>query len=507
LYTFITPTPLPMASMRSPALVIGGALLLLAGVLAVIFGAISIATSSSSSSSFADAYANYQDSQCPENVKVVRSPAADVRDANAKNIIFMGDFPNMDDMEAHYIFHKSPRAKLAFQYLVGDAFANAGAAFANAFKINHLFGKDLSLPVVAGSLASLNDSATGSLDYLQAVPRGKGGLLDSDNMWSTSHMLQQGSRYYEFLGDLTADEPENPAFFIPSPVSVLALKAYIFGAPPGEVFTLFVSGPMTPIVHLFQNCTVGEKALLTARIEKVVIMGGAVDVHGNVFSRPPFASDFCNLSDPYYAVHNAEFNFYNDPHAAQLGLEYLRDASIPITLVPLDATDKVPYTDAMIGRLTGFDVNGAPVAPGPQTPEAQIVGQAMRNFQKSWFTTGPNEHCFFDGAVNSSCCFFNARGGEGYLWDVTAAIVALYPELVVTNQTVTSLYVQKDGPAFDFGNPGQGSSNHCDPMVRTDCVNVNVVYNVNANAIRQLVEDLLQSPVNSATRQLYCPLP
>ncbi|GMV51778.1 MAG: inosine-uridine preferring nucleoside hydrolase [Nitrospira sp. OLB3] len=80
--------------------------------------------------------------------------------------------------------------------------------------------------------------------------------------------------------------------------------------------TLITIGPLT-------NLAVALKVnpLLVQRFQSVIVMGGAIGVPGNV--------------SPV-----AEFNIYADPHAAARVFQ----ASLPITLVPLDVTTRLSVT-------------------------------------------------------------------------------------------------------------------------------------------------------------------
>ena len=88
---------------------------------------------------------------------------------------------------------------------------------------------------------------------------------------------------------------------------------------PGEI-TLIAIGPLTNLALALQRDWEGMEQL-----KEIVIMGGAVREKGNV--------------TPY-----AEFNFFFDPLAAKMVLEF----RIPITLVPLDVTHRVPLTSEMM---------------------------------------------------------------------------------------------------------------------------------------------------------------
>lgn len=98
-------------------------------------------------------------------------------------------------------------------------------------------------------------------------------------------------------------------------------------------------GPLTNLAELFL-----QKPHLAKRIEQLYIMGGAVNVPGNVHL-------------PELGINNplaAEWNIYVDPHAASIVFQ----SGVPITLVPLDATNHAPITREFYEHL-----NGAAVSP------------------------------------------------------------------------------------------------------------------------------------------------
>jgi pyrimidine-specific ribonucleoside hydrolase len=72
------------------------------------------------------------------------------------------------------------------------------------------------------------------------------------------------------------------------------------------------------------------------KIERIVMMGGAVYVPGNVA-----------VVDADYTNQVAEWNFFLDP----LGGQYMFDSGVPVTLIPLDASDKVPLNLAFYDRI------------------------------------------------------------------------------------------------------------------------------------------------------------
>ncbi|HEY4640060.1 MAG TPA: nucleoside hydrolase [Thermoanaerobaculia bacterium] len=79
-----------------------------------------------------------------------------------------------------------------------------------------------------------------------------------------------------------------------------------------------------------------EHPEVAPKIGRIVMMGGAVYVPGNIA-----------VVDPDYTNQVAEWNFFLDP----LGGQYLFDSGVPTTLVPLDASDHVPLNLPFYDRL------------------------------------------------------------------------------------------------------------------------------------------------------------
>ncbi len=74
---------------------------------------------------------------------------------------------------------------------------------------------------------------------------------------------------------------------------------------------------------------------LGSRIRSVTMMGGAVGVPGNITWPPGVGNQY------------AEWNFYVDPHAANIVFR----SGLPVTLVALDATNSVPLNLSVAARL------------------------------------------------------------------------------------------------------------------------------------------------------------
>jgi 5'-nucleotidase len=98
-----------------------------------------------------------------------------------------------------------------------------------------------------------------------------------------------------------------------------------------EPVTIIAMGPLTNIAT-----ALGERPGIVDKIAEVAVMGGALEVRGNVGS-------------PYVGIDNyaAEWNFYLDPHAA----ERVFRSGVPVRLMPLDATQVLPVTPEFVDRV------------------------------------------------------------------------------------------------------------------------------------------------------------
>jgi inosine-uridine nucleoside N-ribohydrolase len=153
--------------------------------------------------------------------------------------------------------------------------------------------------------------------------------------------------------------------------------------------TLVTLGPLTNVA--------GALALdpeLGDGIARVVTMGGAFDVPGNTADAMPA---------PARTV--AEWNIYVDAAAARA----VAGAGLPLSFVPLDATNEVPL-DAYLLRA---------LARAPGSDAVELTRTLLARMEEM------------------------IAGGEYYLWDPLAAVLALHPELGRTEER--SVAVVADG--------------------------------------------------------------
>jgi inosine-uridine nucleoside N-ribohydrolase len=129
---------------------------------------------------------------------------------------------------------------------------------------------------------------------------------------ATAHHGQDG------LGDVL-DWPDTP----PAPPTPAAAELIVrLARDAAEPLTLIALGPLTNVA-----LALARDAAALGRLARVVVMGGAVDVPGNV-------------------TPGAEFNIHVDPDAAARVLT----AGLPLDLVPLDATRQAVVSRAELER-------------------------------------------------------------------------------------------------------------------------------------------------------------
>jgi inosine-uridine nucleoside N-ribohydrolase len=166
---------------------------------------------------------------------------------------------------------------------------------------------------------------------------------------------------------------------------------------------LLTLGPLTNVAEAVQRTP-----SLVKKLAMIYIMGGAVNVPGNIAQ-----------SGTGIANQVAEWNLYVDPYAAQVVLA----SGAPITLVPLDATNHVPLTDAFYRRLQGDHVS----------PVAGFV---------------------FDVLTQR---YPLIQAGGYYFWDPLAAAI-LVDESLATLQTEALRIVVTEGPESGRTEPSAGGA-------------------------------------------------
>ena len=165
--------------------------------------------------------------------------------------------------------------------------------------------------------------------------------------------------------------PEASASIEPVPAAELMVETINNSAQPVMVF---VSGTHTNLAEALRlDPTIAE------HIRSVQIMGGSIYIPGNI------KSDWTDIDNSV-----AEWNIWVDPVAA----EEVFTSGLPLHLTPLDATNKINWTQSDALKWTNSG-----------TPEGVMAGNLLKWMLDSWSST------------------------VVYIWDLVAAINATNPAL------------------------------------------------------------------------------
>ncbi|KAF5192966.1 inosine-uridine preferring nucleoside hydrolase family protein [Thalictrum thalictroides] len=281
-----------------------------------------------------------------------------------------------DDLFALLYLLKLNRSEIDLQAITinTNAWTSAGHAVNQVYDILYMMGRDdiqvgvggeggilpngNILPNVGGYLPIIDQgiSTVGGCRYIQAIPVGLGGVLDIDTNYGLRRgFLPQGGRKYSPLRQPTAQQ------VMIETISKGPTTVFVIGAHTN--FAIFLmSNP-----HLKKN------------IEHIYVMGGGVRSKnptgccpkGDSSCKPRQCNDHGNLFTGYTSNPYAEFNIFGDPFAAY----QVFHSGIPLTLVPLDATNTIPITKEFFMLFEKRQ----------DTYEAQYVFQSLKMARDTWF--------------------------------------------------------------------------------------------------------------------------
>lgn len=203
----------------------------------------------------------------------------------------------MDDIAALFFLLQHPAIDLRAITVNGVAFAHCEEGVRNALGLLEV-ARAPDIPVTCGREEPYPGGTPAPDDWRSAADNLHGG------------QVRTGSR-------------------VPDSRPAAELLANTIRAAPGAIVVVAL-GPLTNLAEAFQ-----ADPALAGQIKELIIMGGAVNAPGNVVD-----------GDPTNQV--AEWNFFGDPVAAGIVLA----SGAPITLVPLDATNDVPFTRGFYQRLS-----------------------------------------------------------------------------------------------------------------------------------------------------------
>ncbi|KAK1417849.1 hypothetical protein QVD17_26983 [Tagetes erecta] len=219
------------------------------------------------------------------------------------------------------------------------------------YDLLHMMGRD-DIMVGLGDSFGLNQSdpnnpSVGGCKYLQAIPHGSGGLLDSDTLFGLARDLPRSPRRYTAENSVEFGAPRNTDFpQLRQPLALEVWKSLVKSNDLGSKITILTNGPLTTLAKILL-------ANASSIIQDVFILGGHIDYSkhdmGNVINVP---------SNKY-----AEMNMFLDPLAAKV----VFDSMLDVTLIPLSMQRKVCLFPKIIQKLN-FE---------SKTPEARFTQRLL----------------------------------------------------------------------------------------------------------------------------------
>ncbi|XP_012858524.1 PREDICTED: uncharacterized protein LOC105977713 [Erythranthe guttata] len=282
-----------------------------------------------------------------------------------------------DDLFALLYILKLNRSEFDLQAVTinTNAWTNAGHAVNQIYDLLYMMGRDDIAVGVGGEGGILEDGTilpnvggyhpiiqqgigtSGYCRYRQAIPVGQGGILDIDsNFGFRKSFLPQGKRRYSPMRQPTAQQ------VMIEKISRGAITVFLIGAHT-NLGVFIMSNP-----HLKKN------------IDHIYIMGGGVKSKNPTGCCPKNSSSSCrprqcgdrgNIYTDYTSNPYAEFNIFGDPFAAYKVIH----SGIPVTLVPLDATNTIPISSNFFQQLEK----------NQNTYEAQYCFKSLKMARDTWF--------------------------------------------------------------------------------------------------------------------------
>ncbi|KAI3918109.1 hypothetical protein MKX01_041429 [Papaver californicum] len=235
-----------------------------------------------------------------------------------------------------------------------NTWTDGGHSVNQVYDILYMMDRD-DIPVGVGVDQGM--STFGNCRYRQAIPLVLGGRLDTDTNYGLRRsFLPQGFRKYSPLHQPTTQQ--------------VMIDTISKGST-----TIFLIGTHTNFaIFLMSN------PQLKKNIEHIYVMGGGVRSKYPTGCCPKNASSSCkpqlcgfpgNLYTGYSSNPYVEFNIFGDPFAAY----QVFHSGIPVTLVPLDATNTIPINEKFFNT---FERN-------QHTYEAQYAFQSLKINRDTWF--------------------------------------------------------------------------------------------------------------------------
>lgn len=257
----------------------------------------------------------------------------------------------------------------------------------------------LGITIVGNGIASCSNAAHNAQYILSMSKRNSQKPISCGSIWPMDGYASYPKIWRETGANMMGEKIPaiNPTKTFPDGPTLLA-KLLRDSSKPVDILAI---GSMTNIASV-----ITAEPSLKSKIKRIISMGGAVNVEGNLRVHG-FTDKHTNTK--------AEWNYYIDPIATKIVFE----SGVPITLVPLDATNKVPLTKAFIEKLS------------KNTDPKPLESFALRIFQ------------------NISKSITN---GEYYHWDPLTAVVASKPNLCTQSEKIKLSVIANKGTDMGLSN-------------------------------------------------------
>lgn len=266
----------------------------------------------------------------------------------------------IDDMMAILYLLENPRVDIKAITTMGNGMSRWEYGAKNISNLLELVGRS-HIPVSYGARKSLSPAGTFPVEWRNDVDKVMGIKL-----------------------------PTNPVQPIRERSSDLMTE--IIMKSPNKV-TLFCIGPLTNVAIAME-----KTPAIKNNIDRIYFMGGAILVPGNIIGR-----------SQGYKNTVAEYNVFLDAKAAS----DVFNSGVPITLVPLDATEHAPITKQFYDRITD----------NRTTPAANFVYEVIKLYVQ------------------------RPRAVRNYFWDSLAAVVMTHPEIAIYRNLNLIINLRK-GPEY-----------------------------------------------------------
>ncbi|KAM4126682.1 hypothetical protein ACJW30_02G033100 [Castanea mollissima] len=275
-----------------------------------------------------------------------------------KPVVFDMDMSAGDFLALFYLL-KVPVEVINLKAIIVSPTGWADAATIDIiYDLLHMMGRD-DISVGLGDVFAMNQSdpifsAVGDCKYIEAIPHGSGGLIDSDTLYGLARELPRSPRRYTAENSVKYGAPRNTDHpELRQPLALEVWESLVETLDPGSKITILTNGPLTNLAKII----LAEKNT-TSFIQDVYIVGGHISHghwdKGNVFTVP---------SNKY-----AEFNMFLDPMAAKT----VFDSKLNITLIPLGIQRRVSSLPRILARLQETK----------RTPEAKFASRLLSRLHR-----------------------------------------------------------------------------------------------------------------------------